>query len=87
MIAPVAPPADHLGVARPSSSTCPLCEVCRRATATSEAVSKINDRVKVRVCDDLGCRDTARRLVVAIVEELDKLVANGTLSAEYRGTR
>lgn len=65
----------------------PLCSVCLRAPVTTEAISKVNERAKVRVCDDLGCRDIAKRLVVATVAELDKHIANGTLSAEQWGPR
>lgn len=59
----------------------PLCSVCLRAPVTTEDIAKVNERAKVRVCDDLGCRD------IATVAELDKHIANGTLSAEQWGPR
>lgn len=69
----IAPPADHLGVARLRR---PECEVCHRAPATSEAAPhdlpyRNDPRAVVRVCDDVDCRNAAKRIVLATVAALE----------------
>lgn len=68
----IAPPTDHLGVARLPR---PECEVCRRKPATAEAAPDVltgvyDPRAVVRSCDDGDCRAIAAARVQARLDEI-----------------
>ena len=68
----MAPPSNHLGVARLPR---PECEVCRRKPATSEAAPDhatgvYDPRAVVRVCDDVDCRTMGASRVRARLDEI-----------------
>lgn len=68
----VAPPSNHLGVARLPR---PECEVCRRKPATAEAAPDhatgvYDPRAVVRSCNDGDCRAIAAARVQARLDEI-----------------